>query len=187
MSQTDNKRFPIGEFELKEKITPESIAEWINEIERAPAKLREAVADLTDEQLDTRYRPEGWTVRQVVHHLADSHMNSYIRFKWTLTEDKPTIKAYDEKAWAELGDGKSGPLELSLNLLDALHRRWAYFLRTVDRDDLRRTFVHPESGDEIRLDVAIAFYAWHGLHHIAHITSLREREGWGHHPSSEST
>ena len=145
-------------------------------VEQLPARLRAVVEPLTDAQLDTPYRPDGWTVRQVVHHLADSHLNSLVRFKWALTEERPTIKAYYEERWAELAD-YAAPLELALAWLDTLHARWVVLLRALTPDQLAREFVHPDSGPT-RLDVNVGIYAWHGRHHLAHVTSLIEREGW---------
>ena len=142
-----------------------------------PTALRGTVAGLTTEQLDTPYREGGWTVRQVVHHVADSHLNSMIRYKWALTEDKPTIKAYDEKLWADLPDTKLD-IVLSLNLLDAFHEKWVALLNTLSRDQLRREFYHPEAKRNMALDWMTGLYAWHGKHHVAHITNLRERMGW---------
>jgi uncharacterized damage-inducible protein DinB len=139
--------------------------------------MRTAVAGLSDEQLNTPYRPEGWTVRQVVHHVPESHMNSYVRFKLALTEEEPTIKPYFEDRWAQLDDANQAPVGLSLDLLDALHGRWVWFLRSLKDADFQRTFRHPELGT-VSLDRNIALYAWHGRHHVAHITSLRERMGW---------
>jgi hypothetical protein len=136
------------------------------------------IEPLSPAQLDTPYRPGGWRVRQVVHHLADSHLNSFIRFKWALTEDRPAIKAYHEDRWAELPDYVDVPVETSLRLLDALHERWVALLRRLDAADLKREFLHPESG-AVRLDVNIGVYSWHGRHHLAHITRLAEREEWG--------
>jgi uncharacterized damage-inducible protein DinB len=173
----DEQRYPIGPFEAPDEVTAEHVATWIDEIEQLPASLRAAVEPLSDEQLDTPYREGGWTVKQVVHHLADSHMNSFIRFKWALTEDRPTIKAYFEDRWATLRDYDETPVETSLHLLDALHARWAKLLRSLDADQLRREFLHPESG-VVRLDTNIGLYAWHGRHHLAHITKLAEHEGW---------
>lgn len=169
-------RYPVGRFEQAAVITPEQRNELISQIEVAPAKMRAAVADLNDQQLDTPYRPEGWTVRQVVHHVPDSHLNSYMRFKLALTEDMPTIRTYHEDRWAELPDS-SAPIEVSLNLLESLHRRWIILLRALTNDDLRRSFQHPEWGN-VNLDQAIGMYAWHGRHHVAHITALRDRMGW---------
>lgn len=170
-------RYPIGRFTHNGPVTGTELTAWIDQLEALPAQLRAAVVGLTDAQLDTPYRPDGWTVRQVVHHVADSHVNAYVRFKWTLTEDNPTINAYDEAGWAELPDLHAVPVETSLAFVDALHARWTGLLRSLDRDALARTFVHSESG-ETRLDRTVGMYAWHGAHHVAHITSLRERQGW---------
>ncbi|WP_338556292.1 YfiT family bacillithiol transferase [Paenibacillus sp. KS-LC4] len=174
----DDLRFPIGLFEQEGEISQQQLDRWFADIESAPARLRAAVIDLSEEQLDTVYRPDGWTVRQVVHHLADSHMNAYTRYKLALTEEMPTIRPYYEERWAELSDGRTGPIELSLALLDALHGRWLLLLRSLSREQLERAFIHPESGNTIRLDWNAGNYAWHGNHHIAHITRLRERMGW---------
>ena len=170
-------RYPIGRYTPEETVTPELMEQWIRELEAAPANLRTAVKGLTSEQLDTPYRPDGWTVRQVVHHVPDSHMNSYIRFRLALTEDQPIIKPYHEGLWANLHDAKYTPVEPSLALLEALHTRWCILLRSLTPLDFKRTFRHPESGD-VSLEAALALYAWHGKHHVAHITRLRERMGW---------
>jgi hypothetical protein len=170
-------RFPVGPFDVTARVPDDRVPALIDEIAQAPSQLRAAVAGLTEEQLDTPYRPDGWTVRQVVHHLPDSHMNSLLRMKWALTEDEPMIKTYAEQLWAQLADGRSAPVDLSLGLLDALHARWVYLLESLSPEQLQRCFRHPEMG-RISIRVAIAFYAWHGRHHIAHISSLREREGW---------
>ncbi|SFE20409.1 DinB superfamily protein [Paenibacillus algorifonticola] len=174
----DVLRFPIGLFEHEGDISRQQLDGWFADIESAPARLRAAVSDLSAEQLDTPYRPDGWTVRQVVHHIADSHMNAYMRYKLALTEETPTIRPYYEERWAELSDGRTGPVELSLALLDALHSRWLLLLRSLSREQLERAFIHPESGNTIRLNWNAGNYAWHGNHHIAHITRLRERMGW---------
>ena len=172
-------RYPIGRFERPVSITAAERAAFIQTVAGTPAALREAVRGLDDAQLDTPYRPDGWTVRQLVHHLPDSHLNSYVRFKLALTETEPTIKPYDEKAWAELPDGRSPLVTESLALLDALHARWVYLLRAMAPADFARTLVHPERpGAPMTLDVMLALYAWHGRHHVAHITALRERQGW---------
>lgn len=139
--------------------------------------MRAAVQGLSPQQLDTRYRPQGWTVRQVVHHVPDSHMNAYIRFKLALTEDAPTIKTYHEDLWAELADSRSTPVETSLTLLETLHERWVALLRSLKDEDWKRSFRHPELGP-MPLDANLALYAWHGAHHTAHITTLRQRNGW---------
>ncbi|MFB3160930.1 YfiT family bacillithiol transferase [Neobacillus sp. 179-J 1A1 HS] len=169
-------RYPIGIFSFENRLTMEVVESWVKEIEVAPVQLREAVRNLGEEQLDTSYRPGGWTVRQVVHHIADSHMNSYIRFKLALTEDQPTIKPYFEDRWAELPDSEL-PVEISLSLLEALHGRWVTLLRSLNESDLEKIFNHPDSGVQT-VGNTIGMYAWHGRHHIAHITSLSNRLGW---------
>ncbi len=174
--QQPDLRYPIGRFVPGGPVTQDQVAVWIDDIEALPADLRRTVSPLSDRQLDTPYRPGGWTVRQVVHHLPDSHMNSYIRFKWALTENRPVIKAYDEKGWAELPDS-GGPIGHSLDLLEALHGRWAGLLRNLRWAELQREFVHPDSGPS-ELAVTVGAYAWHGRHHLAHIERLADREGW---------
>jgi hypothetical protein len=170
-------RYPIGQFDPATVITPKDRQVFIDQIAEAPAKLRTAVAGLNEEQLATPYRPDGWSLRQVVHHLPDSHINSYMRFKLAMTEDQPQIRTYNEERWAELEDARNGPLEISLNLLDWLHQRWVLFLRSLNDDDFKRTFQHPEWGS-VSIEMASAIYAWHGRHHVAHITALRERNRW---------
>jgi uncharacterized damage-inducible protein DinB len=150
----------------------------IDAIAATPARLRAAVAGLSESQLDTPYREGGWTVRQVVHHLPDSHINSYVRFKLAITEHQPTIKTYEEAAWAETLEARTAPIDISLDLLDALHARWVLFLRSLSAEDFQRTLNHPEHG-LMTVDALLALYAWHGPHHIAHITGLRARKGWG--------
>jgi hypothetical protein len=162
-------QYPIGHFSSPESTTPEQRQTWIRQISRAPQDLRAAVADLSEQQLDTPYRPGGWTVRQVVHHIPDSHMNAFVRFKLALTEDQPIIKPYDEARWAVLADAAL-PIDPSLDLLDALHVRWVRILESMSERDYQRTFLHPESG-AWRLDQYLAQYAWHGRHHLAHIRS----------------
>jgi hypothetical protein len=168
--------YPIGRFERPASVTPAQRAQWIEDIAAVPAQFREHVRGLNDEQLDTPYRPGGWTVRQVVHHVADSHMNSYIRCRLALTETEPTIKPYDEKKWAELSDA-SLPVDLSLQILDGLHQRWVVLFRAMSESDFSRTFRHPELG-LMSLDANLALYSWHGRHHGAHIANLRKRMGW---------
>lgn len=170
-------RFPVGPFDVTAPVNMRDIPSSIDEIAEAPQHLRVAVAGLTERQLDSPYRPEGWTVRQVAHHLVDSHMNSIVRMKLALTEDEPTIKPYDEKRWAELADSKTAPIALAVDLVELMHQRWAILLRSLKPDDFERAFLHPEMG-RVGMKVAVALYAWHGRHHIAHITSLRKREGW---------
>ncbi len=170
--------YPIGEFSLPDQVTTHDIQQYIDRIASLPEKMRTAVAGLTPEQLRTPYRPEGWTVLQVIHHVPDSHMNGYIRFQWTLTENTPTIKAYLEQAWANLEYQSQLPPEVSLGILDMVHQRWVYLLRSLEEAQWNRTFVHPEDQHEYALKQALALYAWHGDHHLAHITSLKERMNW---------
>jgi hypothetical protein len=170
-------RFPIGKFHYEGAPSAEARAKFIGEIEQTPAALRSAVQGLSPQQLDTPYREGGWTVRQVVHHLPDSHMNAYVRFKLALTEDEPTIKPYAEDRWAELADSKSTPIEVSLTLLDSLHQRWVQLLRSLTDEDWKRQFRHPELG-VVPLEKNVGIYAWHGKHHVAHVTELKKRMGW---------
>ena len=169
--------YPIGRFDLRQPVPPEARPQLIAQIEAAPAHIREAVRGLNDQQLDTPYRPGGWTVRQVVHHVPDSHMNSYMRFRLALTEQEPSVKGYDEAKWALLPDARTGPVEISLGLLESLHIRWVALLKSLSDADFERKFHHSENGP-VRLDTNLALYAWHGRHHAAHITGLRERMGW---------
>ena len=162
-------RYPIGRFVEDPEPTADKRTTWIQQISEAPAALRAAVAGLDERQLGTPYRPGGWTVRQVVHHLPDSHMNAYTRFKLALTEDTPTIRPYDEAAWANVADTARTPIDVSLTLLEALHTRWVVLLRSLQADDFSRRLVHPERGT-ITLDSMLQLYAWHGRHHVAHIT-----------------
>ena len=171
MLNTESLKYPIGKFQRPGKITLETIGRWIDEIEHLPHQLRGVVEDLNDDLLNTPYRPGGWTIRQVVHHLPDSHMHSYIRFRWALTEERPEIKAYFEDRWSELPDARYGNIEISLILLEAIHIRWTMLLRLLNLEDLHRSFIHPENGNEVRLDENIGLYAWHGKHHLAHITN----------------
>ncbi|MGA2022261.1 MAG: YfiT family bacillithiol transferase [Candidatus Sulfotelmatobacter sp.] len=170
-------RFPIGKFHYEGPLTEDQKQKYLADIEQAPANLRAAVRGLSDQQLDTPYRPEGWTVRQVTHHVPDSHLNAYIRFKLALTEDDPTIKPYAEDRWAQLADTQTTPVEVSLTMLDSLHDRWVRLLRSLKPDEWKRTFRHPDLG-EVSLEKNLALYAWHGRHHVAHITGLRERSRW---------
>ena len=170
-------RYPIGKFAYAGPMTKQPRVAAIDTIERVPARMREAVRGLSPHQLDTPYRPGGWTVRQVVHHVPDSHLNAFIRAKLALTEDEPTIKPYDEKRWAELADTRLTAIETSLTLLDAVHERWNHLLRAMSDSDFARTFRHPEHGVRT-VDWMVALYAWHGPHHVAHVTALRERNGW---------
>jgi uncharacterized damage-inducible protein DinB len=171
-------RYPIGMFTYDRVATPEARRRRIEEIAVAPSTLRQAVAGLSEAQLETPYRERGWTVRQVVHHVPDSHLNAYVRFKLALTVDAPTIKPYDQQRWADLGDSRTVPLEVSLTLLEAVHQRWVALLRTMTPEDWHRSYRHPEYDRLIPLDEVLAMYAHHGRHHVAQITALREREGW---------
>lgn len=170
-------RYPVGKFSFAGPLTAEQKKQFLNDVEQTPARLRAAVAGLSDQQLDTPYREGGWTVRQVAHHVPDSHMNSYVRFKLALTEDEPTIRPYMEDRWAELPEAKTAPIEASLALLDSLHQRWMLMLRSLSDSDWKRTFRHPELGP-MSLEKNLALYAWHGRHHVAHVTKLREKMGW---------
>ncbi|HXH51598.1 MAG TPA: bacillithiol transferase BstA [Terriglobia bacterium] len=170
-------RYPIGKFQPPAKISEADRQAFIQQIEEAPAALWSAVTGLSEQQLDTPYREGGWTVRQVVHHVADSHMNALVRFKLAMTEEQPTIKTYDQGRWAELADGKTMPVVVSLNLVDSVHKRFVTLLRSMSAADFARKMNHPEMG-VVLLDHYLSLYAWHGRHHVGHITSLRERMGW---------
>ena len=180
MNAADEIRFPVGDFVIAPAVTDEKRRRWIAEIAQAPTKLRGALAGLSEDQLNARYREGGWTLRQVVHHLADAHVNGFARFKLALTEDNPPIKTYEEALWAETIDGREAPVELSLKLLEALHERWIILLDSLRDRDFARSFSHPQRG-VMTIDKAIQLYAWHGVHHTAHVTGLREREGWRTH------
>jgi hypothetical protein len=171
-------QYPIGKFQKPEKITETLLQTWIQSIADLPQKVRKITENLTNEQLDTPYRPEGWTVRQVVHHLGDSHINAYTRFKLALTEDNPIIKPYNEEAWAELADTKYAPIEPSIVFLEALHIKWVYLLKGLTSEQLKRTFIHPASQNQVSLDRNIGLYAWHSDHHFAHIEHLVKRMNW---------
>ena len=170
-------RYPIGKYTPPQEATPALRQQAIDSIAETPAKLKAALSGLNDAQLDTPYRDGGWTVRQVVHHVPDSHLNAYVRFRLALTENQPTIKPYEEARWAELADAKSAPVAVSLALLEPLHDRWVRLLRSLTASDFARTFVHPEHGVRT-LDWMLFLYAWHGRHHTAHITTLRKQKGW---------
>lgn len=174
--QTD-PRYPIGKFDINVIVTKEMRKEFINTIETLPSQLRKEVELLNDDQLNTQYREGGWTVRQVVHHLPDSHLNSYVRFKLALTENNPAIKTYEEHLWAELKDSFETPISVSLALLEFLHARWAVLLRSLTDEQFEKTFQHPEWG-KVNLGTSLAMYAWHSKHHLAHITELKKRMGW---------
>lgn len=171
----EDLRYPVGKFKFDPEISPEKRLHWIKAITEAPAALSAAADGLTASQLEMPYRPGGWTVRQVIHHVADSHMNAFLRFKLALTEDKPTIKSYDQDGWANTPDAGKAPVEASLALVTALHERWVILLESLKPEDFRRKLIHPEIG-EIDLDKTLQIYAWHGEHHAAQITALRRRE-----------
>jgi hypothetical protein len=173
----EDLKYPVGKFSFSGELSAEQRAKCIEQIEQAPKKMRAAVQGLSPQQIDTPYRPEGWTVRQVVHHVPDSHMNAFIRFKLAMTEDEPTIKPYMEAKWALLADVPNTPVETSLALLELLHQKWVILLKSLTPADFARKFKHPELGPQT-LDRALAMYAWHGQHHVAHITRLRDRMGW---------
>ncbi|MGI9090185.1 MAG: YfiT family bacillithiol transferase [Gemmatimonadaceae bacterium] len=173
-----DSRYPIGPFNYDRDSSPGARESHVRDLEELPAKLRDAVRGLNDEQLDTPYREGGWTVRQVVHHLPDSHMNAYMRVKLALTEDNPEIRPYDEARWAEMADVRDVPVETSLTLLDALHQRLVSTVRNMSDDQFNRTYYHTEHKRAFPLHEALAMYAWHSKHHTAHITALRERNGW---------
>lgn len=172
-----DQRYPIGKFEMPKEVTPALRQQAMEEISKTPAKLREAAEGLKDAQLETPYREGGWTVRQVIHHVADSHMNAYVRWRLALTEKEPTIKPYEEAQWAKLEDAKSAPIEISMALLEPLHDRWGRLLRSLKTEDFALTFRHPEHGVRT-LEWMLFLYAWHGQHHTAHITELRKQKGW---------
>lgn len=173
---SEDLRYPIGDFNADVEITPELRQSYIETIEDLPENIIKAIEGLNEEQIDTRYRPEGWTVRQVIHHVADSHLNSFCRFKLALTEDHPTIRPYYEDRWATLPDSKM-PVDVSLKIIEGIHQRWAEILISMTDDDFRRELIHPESGNWT-LEKMLGLYDWHSKHHTAHITSLRQRNGW---------
>jgi uncharacterized damage-inducible protein DinB len=177
MTETQDLRYPIGRFHRPANLTASERTAAIAALAETPARLREAVSGLSPAQLDAPYRPGGWTVRQLVHHVPDSHLNAYVRCKLALTEDEPTIRPYHEDRWAELPEARSAPLEPSLALLESLHQRWDLALQGLPPADWGRMLVHPESGRQ-SIEQLIALYAWHGRHHVAHVTALRRREGW---------
>jgi hypothetical protein len=174
----EDLKYPIGKPNIPNEITKIHIEDWIQTIEDFPERLEVLVSKLSDEQLDTPYREGGWTIRQVIHHCADSHHNSYTRFKWALTEDNPIIKAYYEGRWAELLDAKFGPIDLSLNVLKALHAKWVFFLKLLNPKQLNTFFIHPEGNEKVTLKENIGIYAWHCNHHYAHIENLIKRKNW---------
>lgn len=176
-SELEQLRYPIGKFNKPDSLTRDQISECIVTLAEFPVKIRRETIDLTDEQLDTRYRPDGWTIRQVVHHCADSHMNAIIRFKNALTEDSPTIKPYFEDRWAELADTKALPIESSLRIIEGVHHRLVVIFRSMKEEDYARKYIHPQYGTTYRLDQALANYAWHCDHHLAHILQGKRNAG----------
>ena len=172
--EIESLKFPVGRFSAPKEITAEQLEEWVGIIEEFPALLKMETDKLSDIQLDTPYRPEGWTVRQVVHHCADSHMNSFIRFKLALTEENPTIKPYHEDQWAELADAKNLPIESSSKILEGLHHRWVVLIKSLSADDLQKTFFHPANQKTMSLATTIALYAWHSRHHLGHVKLVSE-------------
>lgn len=171
-------RYPIGKYTVPENITQDQISAWIDEIASFPAKLRATVSGLNEQQLDTPYREEGWTLRQVVHHIADSHMNAYIRYKLAMTEQGPVIRSYDEKKWAECEEARTADPNISLELIETLHKRWALFLRSLKHEDFERTYIHPEHGKVFSLKNVTGMYVWHGKHHLNHILQTIQRSNW---------
>jgi len=171
-------KYPIGKLQIPATITDKHVLDWITILEEFPNRLNGLVENLSSTQLNTQYRPDGWTIRQVIHHVAYSHHNSYTRFKWTLTENEPVIKAYYEDRWAELFDSKTAPIQLSLNSIKALHAKWVYFLKGLNKSDLEQIFIHPDGNEKVSLKENIGIYAWHCNHHYAHIEHLMIREGW---------
>lgn len=174
----DQLKYPIGQFEKPEETTTEILGNYINDISSFPKRLRKELENLSEYQLDMQYRIDGWTIRQVVNHCADSHMNSLTRFKLALTEDKPIIKPYYEERWAELADSKNMPIESALKMLEGIHERWTVLLNNLTKEQRSRSFIHPEYGKEFRIDENIGVYAWHCNHHLAHITTLKSTKGW---------
>jgi uncharacterized damage-inducible protein DinB len=177
LKMTTDPRYPIGKFSFHGVLTADQRKSMLDDIEQTPARVRAAVRGLSDQQLNTPYREGGWTVRQLAHHVPDSHMNAYIRFKLALTEDEPTIRPYMEDRWAELPESKQAPIEVSLALLENLHQRWTLVLKNISDADWKRTFRHPEMG-LLSLEKTLALYSWHGRHHTAQVTALRDKMGW---------
>ena len=176
--ELENLRYPIGKFVRPDTISETQIEEWIDYLDNYPEKLQKLVESLGEEQLDTPYRPGGWTVRQLIHHISDSHHNSYIRFKWALTEETPVIKVYDEKKWAELHDSRTAPISLSLAHLKAVHTKLVFLLKGLGISDFKREFIHPDGNINTSLEENIGRYAWHGKHHYTHIENLLKRKSW---------
>jgi hypothetical protein len=174
---TEDLRYPVGKYSRPTEINQKLVTEWISNIEQFPESVKLAVKGLGEEQLDWRYRPDGWTIRQTIHHCADSHINSLVRFKLTLTEDEPTVKGYHEDKWAELPDSNKAPIDWSISLLDGLHKRWVFLLKSLKEDDWSKVFVHPEHGRKISIGENMALYSWHCIHHLAHIKQAKQYQG----------
>ncbi len=177
-NELEQLKYPIGKYVIPKPITDQHLQEWISILEYLPSRLEKMVTPLSAVQLNTSYRPQGWSVRQLVHHISDSHHHSYTRFKWGLTEDNPTIKPYFEKEWSKLFDAKMAPIQMSLDHLKAVHAKLVYLLKGLSNEDLQRKFTHPDGNEETTLAENIGRYAWHGSHHFAHIENLIKREGW---------
>ena len=178
MEELENLRYPIGHFKCPAEISTDDITRWIDILDKLPENLTNLVKDFSDEQLETPYRDGGWTVKQVIHHLADSHHHSYTRFKWALTENSPLIKAYEEKDWSELLDAKNAPINLSLTYLKALHAKLVYMLKSISKEDFKKTYIHPDGNVNVSVAENLGKYAWHSSHHFAHIKNLAIRKGW---------
>lgn len=178
METLEALKYPIGKFQCPTDISEDHINKWINELEKLPERLKKLVENLSNDQLETEYRDGGWSVRQVIHHLADSHHHCYTRFKWALTENRPLIKVYNEKDWSELADGKIAPIELSLNYLSALHAKLVYMLKMLSEDDFQKSYIHPDGSVNVSVAENLGKYVWHGNHHLAHIQNLATRKGW---------
>ncbi|MDP2527017.1 YfiT family bacillithiol transferase [Maribacter dokdonensis] len=178
MEELDKLKYPIGRFECPENITNEDLSKWIEVLENLPKRLSALVDNFSETQLDTPYREGGWTVRQVVHHMADSHHHSYTRFKWALTENRPLIKVYQEKEWSNLIDARTAPIALSLSYLTALHAKLVYLLKRLTPEDMDNSYIHPDGNVNVSVAENIGKYAWHSNHHFAHIKSLADRMGW---------
>ncbi len=173
---SSKNQYPIGVFECPDSITPDHLKKWISDIEKLPQVLSDLVAGFSEQQLETTYREGGWTARQVIHHIHDSHHHGYIRFKWALTEDRPIIKVYHEHLWAELFDTRTAPIQLSLDVIKALHAKWAFFLKGLSFEELQKEFIHPEGNVTISLAEDIGIYAWHGNHHLAHLQIIANKD-----------
>ncbi|MDR1876361.1 MAG: putative metal-dependent hydrolase [Flavobacteriaceae bacterium] len=176
--ELEKLKYPIGKFNPPQNISQQDLDNWIDDIEILSGKLNKEIQGLSENQLNTPYRPAGWTIRQVVHHLADSHMNAFIRIKLALTEEKPVVKPYFEGRWAELTDSKNYLVEPSLKILEGVHQRWSSLFKSLSEEDMKRTLIHPGYGKEFQINEMIAMYAWHGNHHLAHITTLKKHKGW---------